>query len=376
VFKPFKPIGILFCALILLAGCATTPKQPEEVISPPAASQSNAALNWEDPNAVHRPPAHQVVQPAPVATVNSPPRVVHQTATAEPVQTWTALDRWAAQHKVGTPHLLSGTPVTTYAVSSLNGVMILAIGSREASWNGVEMLLGFAPELIDGQMFVHGLDLQKNLEPLLCAPPLTFNPNRVIVIDPGHGGSNVGTHSVLDGRFEKEFTLDWAKRLKPMLETNGWKVFLSRTSDTFLTNSDRVVFADSHNADLFISLHFNSGAPDEKPHGLTTFCLTPVGMPSTLTRGYADPWMEHLLNNAFDAQNLQLAIQVQSTLLRATDMDDRGVQRARFMEVLRGQKRPAILIEAGYLSNPHEAKRIEDSEFRQKLAEAVADALK
>jgi N-acetylmuramoyl-L-alanine amidase len=272
--------------------------------------------------------------------------------------------------------LLSGTPVTTYAVSSLNGVMILAIGSREASWNGVEVLLGFTPELIDGQVFVHGLDLQKNLEPLLCASPLTFSTNRIIVIDPGHGGSNVGTHSVLDGRFEKEFTLDWAKRLKPMLETNGWNVFLTRTSDTFLTNSDRVVFADSHNADLFISLHFNSGAPDEKPHGLATYCLTPMGMPSTLTRDYADPWMEHLPNNSFDAQNLQLAIQIQSTLLRAMDMDDRGVQRARFMEVLRGQKRPAILIEAGYLSNPHEAKRIEDSEFRQKLAEAVASALK
>jgi N-acetylmuramoyl-L-alanine amidase len=316
------------------------------------------------------------MQPAPVATVNSPPREVHQTAPAEPITTWTALNRWAMQQKIGTPHFLSSAPVTTCAISSLNGVMILTIGRREASWNGVELLLGFAPEFIDGQMFVHGLDLQKNLEPLLCAPPLTFSTNRIIVIDPGHGGSNVGTHSVLNGRFEKEFTLDWAKRLKPMLETNGWKVFLTRTSDTFLTNSDRVVLAESHHADLFISLHFNSAAPDEKPHGLTTFCLTPAGMPSTLTRGYADPWMEHLPNNAFDAQNLRLAIQIQSTLLRATDMDDRGVQRARFMEVLRGQKRPAILIEAGYLSNPHEAKRIEDSEFRQKLAEAVANALK
>ena len=78
------------------------------------------------------------------------------------------------------------------------------------------------------------------------------------MIDPGHGGSNVGTHSVLDGRFEKEFTLDWAKRLAPLLETNGWKVFLTRTSDVTVSNSDRVVFAEAHHADLFISLHFNS----------------------------------------------------------------------------------------------------------------------
>ena len=108
--------------------------------------------------------------------------------------------------------------------------MVLDIGSREATWNSTEIQLGFAPEFIDDQVFVHGLDLQKNLEPLLFGPPLAFG-NRVIVIDPGHGGSNVGTHSVLDGRFEKEFTLDWAKRLAPLLETNGWKVFLTRTSD-------------------------------------------------------------------------------------------------------------------------------------------------
>jgi N-acetylmuramoyl-L-alanine amidase len=369
-------MGILFCALIFLAGCASAPKKPEPIISPPPASLGNSALNWEDPNAVQHPVAHQIAPPAPVATVNSPPRVVHQTAPTEPVTTWMALNRWATQQKIGAPHFLSDTPLTTYAVSSPKGAMVLATGSRAASWNGVEMMLGFAPELIDGQMFVHGLDLQQNLEPLLCAPPLTFSTNRVIVIDPGHGGSNVGTHSVLDGRFEKEFTLDWAERLKPLLEREGWTVFLTRNSDSYLTNSDRVVFAESHHADLFISLHFNSGAPDEQPHGLATFCLTPTGMPSSLTRGYADPWTEQLPNNNFDAQNLQLAMQIQTELLRATGLEDRGVQRARFMEVLRGQKRPAILIEAGYLSNPAEAEKIETAAFRQKLAEAVAAALK
>ena len=369
-------MGILFCALILLAGCATTPKEPEQIISSPPASSGNSALNWEDPNAVQHPAAHQVAPPAPVATFNSPPRVVHQTVPTEPVTDWVALNRWAARHNLAAPQLLSGMPSLTCEVSSAKGAMVLAIGSRAASWNGVEMMLGFAPELIDGQMFVNGLDLQQNLEPLLCAPPLTFSTNRVIVIDPGHGGSNVGTHSVLDGRFEKEFTLDWAERLKPLLEHEGWTVFLTRNSDSYLTNSDRVVFAESRHADLFISLHFNSAAPDEQPHGLATFCLTPTGTPSSLTRGYADPWTEQLPNNNFDAQNLQFAMQIQTELLQATGLEDRGVQRARFMEVLRGQKRPAILIEAGYLSNPAEAEKIETAAFRQKLAEAVAAALR
>jgi N-acetylmuramoyl-L-alanine amidase len=165
--------------------------------------------------------------------------------------------------------------------------MVLEIGSRDATWNDIDIQLGFAPEFIDDQVFVHSVDLQKNIEPLLFGPPLIFG-SRVIVIDPGHGGANVGTHSVLDGRLEKEFTLDWAKRLAPLLETNGWKVFLTRTSDVTMSNLDRVVFAEAHHADLFISLHFNSGAPDKKPAGLETYCLTPAGMPSTLTRGWPD----------------------------------------------------------------------------------------
>ena len=142
--------------------------------------------------------------------------------------TWTSLDRWAAENKIGQPRLVSHTPVNAYAVSSANGTMVLEIGSRDATWNNMEIQLGFAPEFIDDQVFVHGLDLQKNLEPLLFGPPLTFG-NRIIVIDPGHGGSNVGTHSVLDGRFEKEFTLDLAKRLAPLLETRG----LARVFDPY-----------------------------------------------------------------------------------------------------------------------------------------------
>ena len=287
------------------------------------------------------------------------------------------MNTWAAQHGLGPLHLLSNQPVTTYALDSANGVMELAIGSREATWNGIEIHLGFQPQIIDGQVCVYGLDLQKNLEPLLCDPPLVLPPtNGVIVIDPGHGGANVGTHSILDGRFEKEFTLDWAERLAPLLEQEGWQVFLTRTSDTYVTNADRVAFAEEHHADLFISLHFNSLAPDEKPAGIETYCLTPTGMPSTLARSYADPWFAHFPNNAFDIPNVQLAVRLEGALLRATKMEDRGVCRARFMEVLLGQHCPAVLIEAGFLSNPGDARQIETPEFRQKLAQAVADALR
>ncbi len=372
--------GIIFCGvLIFLAGCAsqpTTMPPPAETISEPE-TPVTSSLNWTNPAAA-KSFAPQPSRPvAPVVSLVTSNKVTVAVSNPTPVAMWTSLKEWAATHKIGAPHRLPDLPVTSYAIGSKNGVMVLEIGSREATWNGIEINLGFAPELIDGEVFLDGIDLQKNLEPLLCAPPLAFGSNRIIVIDPGHGGSNVGTHSALDGRFEKEFTLDTALRLKPLLETNGWTVFLTRTRDVYVTNSYRVVFAGAHHADLFISLHFNATADrDEKIAGLETYCFTPTGMPSTVTRGYADPWSEKLSSNDFDAQNLQLAVKLQAALLNATGMADRGVRHVRYIEVLRGQNCPAVLIENGYLSNPAEARLIESPEYRQKLAEAVASALR
>ncbi len=350
-------------------------------------------MNWTNPAATNLfpppavtpvPPSSQPVKPS-VPPVKPP--VVNPASqpapTTPPETTWSSLNRWAAAHDLGAPHKLSSQPVTEYDVGSPYGVMVLTVGSREATWNGIGIHLGFAPEIIDGEVCLYGVDLARNLEPLLCGPPLAFSPNRSIVIDPGHGGDNHGTYSVLDGRFEKEFTLDWARRLAPLLEAEGWKVLLTRTSDLMVSNYSRVSFAEARHADLFISLHFNStelnkatGKRDEKTAGLETYCITPTGLPSTVTRGYADPWSEILPNNTFDAQNLQLAVRVQSALVRATGLDDRGVRRSRFDTVLRGQNRPAILVEGGFLSNPAEARLIERAEYRQKLAEAVAEALK
>ena len=375
-----KYAAMIFCGVLaLLAGCAT----PNE--SPPT--------EWLDTNLVQQaesrtafkpiPPLVQTNLPPilktnalPLASTNPPAATNVFKPRAAPVYTFTSLDRWAAEQKLAPPRLVRQSPVVDYAVSSPKGMMVLAIGSREAAWNGVTLHLGYAPEIIDGEVFVHALDLQKSLEPFLCEAPSTFGTNRVIVIDPGHGGINAGTISVTDRRPEKEFTLDWARRLQPLLEQEGWRVFLTRTNDVDVALSNRVTAAENRHADLFISLHFNSVAPDQKPVGLATFCLTPVGLPSNVTRGFPDILNQGFLNNNFDAQNVRLAEQLQRSLLRATSMEDRGVNRARFIGVLRGQRRPAVLIEAGFLSNPHEAKRIENPDFRQKLAEAIAAALK
>ena len=363
----FKVLGIIAAAASLfLTGCTTT--YTGRGIEPPP-------REWSLDMATNPPTATPKPVPPPAALVRSTPPPA-QISRPAPILTWTSLTRWAGEHKLAAPRKIANQPVATYAVNSTNGAMTLVIGSREALWNGIEIHLGFAPELIDDQIFVHGLDLQKNLEPLLLANALTFGTNRVLVIDPGHGGQNVGTKNLTNGRFEKEFTLDWALRIQSLLATNGWTVFLTRTNDIDVALSNRVAFAEAHHANAFISLHFNSAAPSTIQDGMEIYCLTPTGMPSTLTRNYNDNWTDHYPNNEFDEGNLELAVRLQASLLRATGEEDRGVRRARFMGVLQGQKCPAVLIEGGFLSNPVEARKIESPEFQQKLAEGVANALR
>ena len=379
---------MLFCGVLaLLAGCATSSNEPPpdwsvtnevQKVQGPASTQAIPAAAQTNAPAIVRtnpPPPFKTNLPA-LTLTNPPPATNGFKPRPALIYTWTSLKRWAAQQKLPPPHLLTKSPLVTYAITSDRGVMVLAIGLREASWNGVSVHLGFAPEIIDGEVYLHGLDLQKSVEPFLCDPPTAYGTNRVIVIDPGHGGINAGTVSVGDRRPEKEFTLDWARRLQPLLEREGWQVFLTRSNDVDIALSNRVNVAENRRADVFLSLHFNSSAPDQRPAGLATFCLTPVGMPSNITRDYPDFLFQGFPNNSYDTQNVQLAERLQRALLRATSMEDRGVNRARFMGVLRGQHRAAVLIEAGFLSNPREARRIADPDFRQKLAEAVASALK
>lgn len=367
--------GPLLLALIFLAGCATPP--------PPA--DSTSPTGWSAPapssSAPLRPPVSHpptiVAHPLPpIAPAPTLPTVTPSNPPPPNLHIWTSLHRWAQQHQFGPPRRISTAPVTAYALSTARGTLTLVIGSHEAAWNGTAFFLGYPPEIVDNEVFVQDVDLRKNLDPLLLDPPLALPPGGLIVIDPGHGGMNGGTVSVLDQRPEKEFTLDVARRLKPLLEAEGWRVQLTRTADQELTLSNRVAIADACHADLFISLHFNSAAPNRKQRGVETYCLTPAGLPSNLTRGEPDPIYQTLPNNQYDIPNLQLALALQSAVLHGLGLEDRGVRRARFMGVLHGQSRPAVLIEEGFLSCPEEAQRIESPGFRQRLAESIASALR
>lgn len=312
--------------------------------------------------------------PVPPAAPNPLPAVPTLSPANTPTPSWVPLAQWCQASGLTALTRITGGPAPLFELRTAHGVLQLRPGSQLIHWDGLELHLGFAPQFIEGRPYVYSLDLAKTIEPLIeDAPPLTTNP--IIVIDPGHGGENSGTRCVLDGRYEKEFTLDWADRLGALLTARGFQVYLTRTNDSDLALSNRVAFAAQHHADVFLSLHFNSTAPSETESGLETYCLTPAGLPSNLIRGFADETNLTFPNNAFDAQNLELALRVHRALLAVNGHRDRGVRRARFPGVLRNQERPAILVEGGYLSNPDEARQIEEPSYRQKLAEAVADAI-
>jgi N-acetylmuramoyl-L-alanine amidase len=352
----------------LLAGC----------VSPPERSVTDPTAFSDLTTAVPASPLFPIGGPVEMAPATNPvaPSAPIITPLTRPTEIWIPLQRWARSNGFGGITRLNGTVLPAYALQSTNGVFVFHTSSLLARWDGMDVRLGFAPQLIDGQPYVHTLDLYKTIQPLLqgevCS---TTRPHPVIVIDPGHGGENSGTRSVLGNRYEKEFTLDWALRLQSLLEANNCRTFLTRSNDTDLALSNRVAFAAQHRADLFLSLHFNSAAPNETEAGLETYCLTPVGMPSNLTRGFADEMHQSFPNNAFDTQNLFLALRVHRALLQVNGHRDRGIRRARFPGVLRGQQQPAVLVEGGYLSNPQEARLIEDPAYRQKLAEALVKAL-
>lgn len=286
-----------------------------------------------------------------------------------------SLNQWAAQHQLGAVKLLPLTP-PAYAVQTPSGTFTVRPNSLSAYWGAVEVRLGFAPELNGNQILLHALDVKKILEPLANGNSSIASANRLVVLDPGHGGAHTGTRNVATGRYEKDYTLDWALRLAPLLQQNGWRVLLTRTNDVTLSLADRIAFADAQQADLFLSLHFNStGSGNNLPAGLETYYLPPVGMPSSITRGYADDLNASFPNNAYDTENFNYALRLHTALLEVNGRKDRGVRRARFLNVLSGQHRPAVLVEGGYLSNPTEARQIADPAYRQQLARAVAKAL-
>ena len=360
-----------------LLGCATKTYSPLAPPAPPTSVSTTAEAAPEIVVLGHEPAAvigldNVDMELPPAISTNARPATLPAITFGHG---WIPLRAWSDRCTLGAPERIVAGGSISYRVLTRSGWCKLTVGSRLAQWNGTAVWLGFAPQIIRGEPHIHVLDAEKTLLPLVEAPRALSPARPSIVLDPGHGGADGGTRGARN-QLEKNYALDWALRTERLLTNAGWKVFLTRRNDIDLPLAERIAFADRVQADLFISLHFNSTFPQTQPAGIETYCLTPSGMPSTLARGFADDERAIFPNNAFDAENQAWAFRIQHALVAQTREHDDGVKRARFMGVLRYQHRPAILVEGGFLSNARDAANINSAAYRETLAQAIVSALK
>jgi len=252
---------------------------------------------------------------------------------------------------------------------------------RDFYLDGVRIHLSRPVVAIGSALWVAKLDAEKIVAPLArpadLAAQLPAAP-RLIVIDPGHGGTDPGTENKKVRIAEKTAALDVAVRLKKLLETRGWRVRLTREGDTRFSGNPRVDlplranFANQAGADLFVSIHFNNAPQAIK--GVETYVLPTQHMLSTAATSPDEDTPRALPGNRFDQANLLLGYSLHRAMIRGLGTPDRGFKRARWA-VLRTLNCPGVLVECGYLSNDEEARRVAQPAFRQQIADALADGL-
>lgn len=210
----------------------------------------------------------------------------------------------------------------------------------------------------------------------------------VIVIDPGHGGKDPGAVSKDGVLKEKDLTLKISNRIKRYLEKRlrGITVALTRTDDRFLSLTERTTFANSLNADLFISVHCNS-ATDTTSKGIETFYLSKASSPRAMRVAARENGIPLTKMSDLDATLLdltmiskktesdRLANAVHKSLARSLTRQlprvrDRGVKRAPFY-VLLGAKMPAILVECAFISNDRDRDKLTSPEHLDCIANGV-----
>jgi len=175
------------------------------------------------------------------------------------------------------------------------------------------------------------------------------NSKTLICIDPGHGGKDSGTIGPT-GLKEKDVNLDIALKLKNKLTDAGFKVILTRESDVNHSVDEITDFANSNNADLFISIHNNS-FPSPDMNGTQTFFCD------------KSPATSNFLANYLNAKTIE---QIGTC--------DRGVKTANFI-VLKNTKMVSALVEGAFMCNPDEEAKLKNPDFRDKIATGIYNGI-
>lgn len=168
---------------------------------------------------------------------------------------------------------------------------------------------------------------------------------KVVVIDPGHGGSDPGATRANDQ--EKKLTIDIAHRVVKKLKGHGAVVYITRDDDTFVSLADRVDFSNNKNPDLFVSIHINA-CEQESVHGVET--------------------------HYYKDDSLDLAKYVHKSIMASSTQPNRGVFKSRFY-VIRHTTAPAILLELGFISNEAEREMLKNPHYQEKVAEAITEGI-
>ncbi|WP_051688031.1 N-acetylmuramoyl-L-alanine amidase [Desulfofalx alkaliphila] len=179
--------------------------------------------------------------------------------------------------------------------------------------------------------------------------------DKVIFIDPGHGGNDPGAPAYSRALWESEIVLDISQRLAALLKEQGARVEMSRNSDVTVDLHERPRMANRANADIFVSVHTNANL-NSAVRGTSTYYYAPDNVPE----------LREQLND-----RLRLARSIQTEMVHGLKLDDKGVIQANFA-VLRGSHMPSVLVETAFISNPEEERLLRDSNFRQEVAEAIA----
>lgn len=175
--------------------------------------------------------------------------------------------------------------------------------------------------------------------------------NRIIVIDPGHGGKDPG--AVSGTAVEKEIALKVSKLVQSKLQADGAKVLLTRSGDTYPSLDERPQFATKNSAEMFISIHVNS-VGNTAPKGTETY--------------YS------VTSNDNEKEDLALATSINNQIVKNANMNNRGVKREDY-RVIKNISIPAILVELGFVSNAEDRAKLVNDKYVEIFAQSIYNGI-
>src|SRR5437867_4275158 len=211
---------------------------------------------------------------------------------------------------------------------------------------------------------------ERSRESKTARSPTTPSPFSLVVLDPGHGGQDSG--AMCGGVLEKDLTLDVARRIDRLLDSEGVATLMTRLGDTYVSLADRAAFANRVRNCIFVSIHFNE---DNKPvaSGVETYYAA-----HQITAGsFLASWLPFLWRPLSDSPNPEsqnLAGFIQEALVARTRSIDRGTQGRQFF-VIATVTSPAALVEGGFLTNKEDISKLGSEDYRDQIAAAIADGI-